>query len=58
MCIRDSPTCAYDRRHLYPSIAQAMYRRLVRWDDASPFERQPLTLEAEGAAMLDVWGAY
>ena len=52
------PTCAYDRRHLYPSIAQAMYRRLVRWEDASPFERQPLTLEAEGAAMLDVWGAY
>jgi arylsulfatase A-like enzyme len=53
------PICAYDRRHVYPSIAQALFRRLVGQPSRLPqFNRQPLSLDSEAAAMLSVWGAY
>jgi arylsulfatase A-like enzyme len=54
------PTCAYDRRDRYPLVTQALYRRFARIASSRPpaAEREPLTLDAEAAAMLEVWGVY
>jgi len=52
------PTCAYDRRHTYPMVTQALSRRLAARTSGKPPAREPLTLDSEAAAMLKVWGAY
>jgi hypothetical protein len=54
------PTCSYDRRHDYPLVWQAMFRRYAAFesDSSKAPDRQPLELDAEAAAMLSVWGAY
>ena len=54
------PTCSYDRTAFHPTVAQALFRRLaeVAAKAKKPPDREPLTLDSEAAAMLDVWGAY
>ena len=53
------PTCAYDRRHVFPAVAQALFRRLAATPSPTGgVERDPLTLDAEVMAMLAVWGLY
>jgi hypothetical protein len=54
------PTCNYDRTAFHPLVAQALIRRLaLRLAAAKPSNgREPLTLDSEAAAMLDVWGKY
>jgi hypothetical protein len=54
------PTCSYDRTAFHPTIAQALFRRLAlaTSTERKPPDREPLTLDSEAAAMLDVWGAY
>lgn len=54
------PTCAYDRTDVHPGITLAMFRRLAheRATGREPPPRQPLTLDAQAAAWLSVWGAY
>lgn len=54
------PTCAFDRTHRAPFVADAFLRRFSAFDAAlpKPPEREPLTLDSEAAAALKVWGLY
>ncbi len=53
------PTCAFDRTHIHPATALAIFKRLVRFDNATKAaERARLRLEPEESAWLDVWGSY
>ena len=54
------PTCAYDRTHLAPAVAQVLFRRLVASDQGGPrgIERERLRLTPEQSSWLDVWGSY
>ncbi len=53
------PTCGYDRRDDYPLVAQALFRRLAKFEHGRTAPtREPLELDSESAAMLSVWGAY
>jgi arylsulfatase A-like enzyme len=58
--LRVDPTCAYDRSDLYPRVAQALFRNLVAYHQqrSEVPERQPLTLDADNAGMLKIWGVY
>jgi len=54
------PTCAYDHTDLHPRVTLSLFRQLAhdRAQGKKPPERQPLTLDAQAAAWLSVWGAY
>lgn len=54
------PTCEYDRTSAYPAIAQALFERLVKFDNSrkSTPERMRLRLTPEQSGWLDVWGSY
>ena len=61
LCALDvDPTCGYDRRHRFPLVAQALFRRFAVFEHSrgKPPLREPLTLDSEAAATLKVWGVY
>jgi hypothetical protein len=54
------PTCAFNRRDVMPTAAQAIFRRTASSDrDARvpSIQREPATIDPETAAALRVWGA-
>ena len=53
------PTCAFNRRAIMPLATQALFRRFVQRDvavRAPPDRREPVTVDADTAALLSVWG--
>lgn len=54
------PTCAYDRTHQFPGLTQALFKRLVRFQQQRKVsvERARLRLTPDQSAWLDVWGSY
>ncbi|MEM9696777.1 MAG: sulfatase-like hydrolase/transferase, partial [Myxococcota bacterium] len=55
------PLCRVDRRHLFPHTAQALNWRLSAYLDGQKntrYERMPLRLSSDAAAILKVWGIY
>lgn len=54
------PTCAFNRRDAMPLALQALFRRMMERDSATRLEgtkREPVTLDADTAAAMRVWGA-
>ena len=54
------PTCAFNRRDVMPLATMALFRRTVTFDlsvRAPVSQREPATIDAETAAVLNVWGA-
>ncbi len=54
------PTCAYDHGVAHPIVAQALFRKLAQMelDRRDVPARDPVKLDSETAAMLNVWGAH
>jgi arylsulfatase A-like enzyme len=55
------PTCAFDRAEVSPIVTDALVRRLATFvvrRAASPPPREPVDIDPEFAAVLNVWGAY
>ncbi|WP_437576583.1 sulfatase-like hydrolase/transferase [Sorangium sp. So ce887] len=54
------PTCAFNRREVMPLATVSLFRRTVTFDlslRAPAAQREPATIDAETAAVLNVWGA-
>ncbi|KYG09146.1 hypothetical protein BE21_19545 [Sorangium cellulosum] len=54
------PTCAFNRREVMPLATLSLFRRTVTFDlsvRAPAAQREPATIDAETAAVLNVWGA-
>jgi hypothetical protein len=54
------PTCAFNRRDVMPLAALSLFRRTVTFDlstRAPASQREPATIDADTAAVLNVWGA-
>lgn len=54
------PTCSADRKAAFPIVTQAIFRQLASFTARRPVaaRREPVTIDSDTAAMLNVWGAY